>query len=546
MLGRTSPQGELFRPDHLLAQHVGEDSFHVFLAQARHEHFRDEDFAGLYRDDWGRPSVPPSQLCVALILQALDGVSDEEAINRTAYDIRWKVALGLELEEKLCAKSTLQLFRAKLVLHDRYSDIFDRSVEACRKAGLLKRKKLEVAIDTTPVLGRGAVKDTFNLISDQIRRVVEEVVALKGCAQDDLVAEHGLGRHFKKSFKGAVELDWGDPKERRALLGQLVADARVALELCKKALNGFSRRSEKARSLREAQALLSDLLLQDVDEAPEDGQGPQIKRGTSRDRTVSTTDPQMRHGRKSHSTSFEGYKATIVAETEDGVILETGVRPANSHDSAGARQSVESAAHRAGNDVIRVLGDTAYGGLETRTEIESTGAELVAKAPPIPRSRGCYSVDDFKIDKARSVARCPAGKKSIRMEKRTNPLGWRFVFSRNDCRPCPLRSRCTKAKVGARMVQLTEVTEAQRVHRRRQKTKAFKRTYRRRMVVEHRIARLVQLGARQARYLGQAKVAFQIAIAAAAANLWAAMGAFLPLKTLLCFERCSKWQFCAA
>jgi hypothetical protein len=96
--------------------------------------FKDEDFAGLYREEHGRPSVPPSQLCVALLLQTHDGVSDEEAIERTAYDLRWKVALGLELREKLCAKSTLQLFRAKPVVHEQYGQIFEASVPARRAA----------------------------------------------------------------------------------------------------------------------------------------------------------------------------------------------------------------------------------------------------------------------------------------------------------------------------------------------------------------------------------------------------------------------------
>jgi transposase len=180
MLGRHSPQGELFRPDNVHLDHVGRDTIYGFLAQQRHRLFRDQAFADLYRRDWGRPSVPPSQLCIALLLQAKEGVSDDEAIQRSAYDLRWKVALGIDVEEKLCAKSTLQLFRAKLVMHDRFQKVFESSVTSCRRAGLLRNKKLEVALDTTPVFGRGAVKDTFNLISDQIARVVNAVVELKG------------------------------------------------------------------------------------------------------------------------------------------------------------------------------------------------------------------------------------------------------------------------------------------------------------------------------------------------------------------------------
>ena len=140
MLGRQSPQGELFRSDNLYADYVGRDSFYGFLNEHRHELFRDGDFVGLYKDGWGRPGVPPSQLCLALLLQAREGVSDEAAIEKTAYDLRWKVALGLEVKEKLCAKSTLQCFRAKLILHERYQEIFQSSIEACRKRGILKRK----------------------------------------------------------------------------------------------------------------------------------------------------------------------------------------------------------------------------------------------------------------------------------------------------------------------------------------------------------------------------------------------------------------------
>ena len=519
MLGRRSPQGELFRPDHLLLEHVGADSFYVFMAREGRTLFRDKDFAGLYREDFGRPGVPPSQLCVLLVLQTLDGVSDEEAIQRTAYDLRWKVALGLELEAKLCAKSTLQLFRAKLVLHERYGELFEKSVQACRKAGLLKRRQLEVAIDTTPVLGRGAVKDTFNLVSDQIRVVIQEVCALKCWEQEALVAEHGLGRHFGSSFKGSVELDWSDEAQRRALVAQLVADAHVTLEIGRTALRGFARNSERAQPVRKACELLGELLQQDIDEKPEDGGGPMIRRGTSRDRIVSTSDPEMRHGHKSHSQGFEGYKSSVVAETRSGVILATDVRGANVPDRENARELVESARAAAGTEVGRVIADTAYGDLKTRAELEATGAEVVAKVPPVTARKGCFSVAAFKIDEHRGVARCPAGKESIRKDRLRDPDGWRYIFSTRDCDACPLRENCTTSSVSARQVTVTSVTKAQAKLRRRSKSDRWRRIYRRRVAVEHRIGRLRQLGIAQARYFGRKKVAFQVALAATVANL---------------------------
>lgn len=533
MLGRRAAQQGLFKADHLCRDHVGADSFYGALSRLGPQLFKDEDFAGLYREEHGRPSVPPSQLCVALLLQTHDGVSDEEAIERTAYDLRWKVALGLGLQDKLCAKSTLQLFRAKLVVHEQYGQLFEASVTACRRAGLLKRRKLDVAIDTTPVLGRGAVKDTYNLISDQIRTVVKEACALKGWNTEGVIRDQGLSRHFSASLKGAVELDWDDAAARRALIGQVVADARVALALAARALRGFARNAQSTQAVRAARALLADLLQQDIDEEPADGGGPMLRRGTSRDRVVSTTDAEMRHGHKSPSKGFEGYKAAAVAEVEHGVILATDVRAANSADGEGAKALVEQAGQRAGSGIGAVFGDTAYGNVPTRRELRACADRVVAKAPPLSHRRGCFSIDDFTIDTKHGVARCPAGKRSIRRARIVTPHpGWRYVFSRTDCGGCELRAQCTRRTRTARMISVTEATRVLQRLRRQQSTPEFRALYRQRVMIEHRLARLCQLGIRQARYFGRAKTAFQLALAAAVANLSLAIAHLSPLVLL--------------
>lgn len=517
MLGHKDGQGALFRADHVYREHVGRESFYGILGEEGGRRFRDEDFVGLYRSG-GRPSVPPSQLCVALLLQVHDGVSDAEAIARSAYDLRWKVALGLEMDEKLCAKSTLQLFRAKLVVHEAYGRIFETSVAACRRAGLKKRAVHEVAIDTTPILGRGAVKDTYNLISDGIRAAVREISRLKQKPQGELVSEAGLERHFGTSFKGECDLDWSDKEARRALVGELVADARQTLELCSRAMRGH--RTEVTASLREARKLLSELLLQDIEEDPEDGQGPRIRQGTTKDRIVSTTDPEMRHGHKSHSKGFEGYKASVVCDA-NGVIVATRVQPANEADGAHAAELIDQASETMGTPIKRALGDTAYGNMDVRETLQERDIEVVAKAPPAPR-RADFTHEDFTIDAKKGVARCPAGKRSIRRD-RVGDDGFKYVFSRRDCTPCPLRTQCTTGKVAARMITVNERSAALTKLRRHQKTKGFKQRYRRRIVVEHGIGRLIHLGLRHARCFGKAKTACQTALTATVANLMLAV-----------------------
>src|SRR6478735_4838702 len=185
MLGKRVAQLEQREADHPYLDFVGRDSFYGFLAAWRERLFRDEDFAALYCADNGRPSVPPSLLATALVLQTYDGVSDEEAKARADFDLRWKVALGIALDARPFAKSTLQLFRAQLIVHEQAAVIFRRSLEVAKRRGRFRaksgeRRKLTVALDTTNILGRGAVKDTYNLLADGIVKLARVLAGLVG------------------------------------------------------------------------------------------------------------------------------------------------------------------------------------------------------------------------------------------------------------------------------------------------------------------------------------------------------------------------------
>src|ERR1019366_3117516 len=147
------------RPD--LSRLCGARHLYGYLAQNRQHLFRDEDFAALYCGDNGRTSVAPSLAISILFLRAYEKVSFVEAVDRTKYDLCWKVALGLEMEKGPMQKSTLQDFEAKLVLHERGEALLKKSMEEARRAGSLHSRKIRVALDTTPILGKGGVKETY-------------------------------------------------------------------------------------------------------------------------------------------------------------------------------------------------------------------------------------------------------------------------------------------------------------------------------------------------------------------------------------------------
>lgn len=143
----------LFEPDNLYTDHVGAQTFNGFLASNRGQFFHDEEFADLYCSDNGRNSVPPSLLATALLLQTYDRVSDGEAKERADLDLRWKVALGIGIENRPFAKSTLQLFRSQLILHTMMRAIFTKCLSFARKTGYPKARKLKAVLDTSNILG---------------------------------------------------------------------------------------------------------------------------------------------------------------------------------------------------------------------------------------------------------------------------------------------------------------------------------------------------------------------------------------------------------
>ena len=529
MLGVRSAQRGLLEADHLYLDYVGRGSFYGFLASLRGQLFRDEEFAELYCPDNGRDSVPPSLVATALLLQAYDKVSDAEAKQRADFDIRWKVALGIEVEDRPFAKSTLQLFRAQLILHDRVRAVFQRSLQFARQTGYLKGRRMKVAVDTTYILGRGAVKDTYNLLADGIVQVVRALSDLDGTRPEEWALRHGLELYFGSSVKGEAEIDWDNQKERQALLQKIVADADLVLELARQVQGQFPEESPQRQGIVEAAELLGQLLLQDV-ERQEDG--PALKDGVSRDRIPSVHDPEMRHGRKSSSKRFDGHKAAVVVDTDSQLVTAVDILPGNAGDNTGVLELVEQSEENTGIAVEETIGDAAYGDAAygdggTRQAFADAGRTLIAKVPGRP-NKACFPKEDFQIDLEAGTCTCPAGNVTHTLRTfgtRTNRLGRTYLarsfqFDPAVCGVCPLRSQCVAARYGAgRTVALHPQEALLQQARDFQRSEGFAEYRRPRQAAEHRLARLAQLGVRQSRYFGRAKTRFQLLMAATVANL---------------------------
>jgi hypothetical protein len=76
----------------------------AFLRQQRHAIFDDafqDELAAVYRDsDEGKQPIAPALMAMATLIQAYAGVSDAEAVERAAFDVRWQMVLGVLGEDE--------------------------------------------------------------------------------------------------------------------------------------------------------------------------------------------------------------------------------------------------------------------------------------------------------------------------------------------------------------------------------------------------------------------------------------------------------------
>ena len=392
-----------------------------------------------------------------------------------------------------------------------------------------------MALETTNILGRGAVKDTCNLLADGIVQLIRALAQLKGINVGQWAKSQGYHRYLGSSVKGEAAIDWSDKRARTALLAEIVADADRLLELSRQAQGELAEDSAERQQIVAGAELLGQLLLQDIERTDD---GVSLKDGVSRDRMMSAHDPEMRHGRKSSSKRFDGHKAAIVVDTDTQLITAVEVLPGNAPDNApdnsdnapdnsGALELVEQSETNTGVPVEEAMDDAAYGDGDTRQDFADAGRTLTARVPGRP-DRKHFPKEDFHIDLEAGSRTCPAGN----VTRRIRPLGTRtaatgrthqlkaFQFDAAVCGVCPLRSQCVAAAPGTgRTVQLHSQEALLQQARALLQSEAFGEYRQRRVVVEHRLARPVQLGIRQSRYFGRIKTRFQLYLAATVANL---------------------------
>lgn len=511
-LGMAERQGDLLDDvTRFCDEALSQCSVYGLLHRERDRLFPDELFADVFSDR-GRRSVPPSVVATVMVLQRLEGLSDREAVERYTFDARWRYAAGIrgygEGAWASFAHTVLVDMRERLRRSERPDRVFEVGLEAAREAGLVGRRRV---LDSTPLYDAVATMDTVTLIRSALR-------SLLAAATDELEGElRGVLRSGDDYASAAKpQIDWEDAGEREALIDTRARDAFACLAV----LDG----RELAAPVAQAARLLAHVVGQDLEEG-DDGVF-RIARRVAPDRVISTVDPDARHGHKTVSRGFDGYKGHAAVDPDSEIVTATKVTPGNAGDGTVAAELIEDLlgddAPPATNDDDerpKVYGDSAYGGGDFQSTLEDHEIDSRCKTQaPSPPPGGLFPKDRFDVNLSDRTVTCP---NSMTVPIRRGRDGDGVAYFGESCITCPLRAQCTNAAAG-RTIRINRHEDVLARARERQADDGWQKDYRAtRPKVERKLAHLVRRkhGGRRVRVRGTARVDADFRLLAAAANL---------------------------
>lgn len=304
-----------------------EDRFAFFA-----EHVRPQlvclrpQLAAMYCPDNGRPAEEPVRLPGVLILQYMERLPDRQAAEACTYDLRWKLALGMEADETAFHPTSLVYFRRRRLEHGLAATAFDAGLDAMRKAGYLKARKAQ-RLDSTHVLGLVSEMSRLECVRESLRLALEREPAL--------ARPSGWPVWWERYVESRP--DYQAPRDALAVkMTQAGQDARELIDWT-------NARPEALRSAREIETLRR-VFVEHFELAPELQTRPAQPSGS----VHNPHDPEAQWSSKStiaaKAKSWVGYKAQV-AETApsaddspraptDAVITAGVTQPAISSDKA--------------------------------------------------------------------------------------------------------------------------------------------------------------------------------------------------------------------
>jgi hypothetical protein len=413
------------------------------------------------------------------------------------------------------SQGALHDFRHRMIRADMDRRLLERTVDLARRTGGFDSKKLpkslRVAMASAPLEGAGRVEDTLNLIRHAARQVVACLATMLKRSVEDVCVIVGMPILLAPSIKSGLDGCWESPQDLQQALEELLrqlTSLRTWIE---------TRLPKELRLTPEFQSsliTLKEVLEQDLEPDPNNPNKQKIKQGVTENRRISIHDGEMRHGRKSKSKRFNGYKRHIAADLDSQVSLSCAVAPANQaeeNSAAGLANDIE----RQGLKIQSLYVDRGYINAPVVDDVIGRGGEVVCRPWRIDaKVTGNFSKADFRLNMRAMTITCPAG------QTESFEPGCTVEFDPDVCGRCPSRYKCTASSAGhGRTISIGENERLQHRLRKQAACPKGRKQLRERVVVEHKLAHIAQRQGRRARYFGTRANLYDLRRASAIQNL---------------------------
>jgi transposase len=497
--------------------------------------FTDAPFARLFATR-GQPAACPWRLALVTLLQFAENLSDRRAADAVRSRIDWKYLLGLELADPGFDASVLSEFRGRLVTGGAEEHLLDTLLTLCRAHKLLRARGRQ-RTDSTHVLGAVRALNRLECATETLRAALN---ALASAAPDWLRA-HAAPDWVERYARRADE-DPVPPGEaaRRAHAEQIGRDGhRLLAAVTASAAPAWLREIPAVELLR--RVWVQTFCLIPTNAVPEHATGaPGMAEPVVRWRSEtegfpaalrligSPYDPDVRYAKK-RTTTWIGYKVHLTETCDDDgphLITHVATTPAPVDDRealAGLHGALATKELLPDTHLV----DAGYVGADEL--VASRRDHDVTLFGPAPKghhwqaeAEDGFTLRDFRLDWEREIATCPAGHTSRSWTPDVNQgrTVVRIRFATTDCRPCPLKPRCTRSARRLLTPRRRAEHEALAAARAREAEETFAIAYRRRAGIEGTLSAGVRgLHLRRARYIGLAKTHLQHVLTAAAMNL---------------------------
>ncbi|MCX5792643.1 MAG: transposase [Elusimicrobia bacterium] len=471
----------------------------------------------MYCADNGRPAEEPVRMLAALVLQFMERMPDRQAAEACSFDLRWKLALGMEADEPAFHPTSLVKFRERLLAHGLEQLGFEAVLEQMSAAGYLP-KRTRQRLDSTHIIGLVSHMTRLDCVRETLRLALEDLAQI-----ENLPRPAAWALWWERYVESRIDYkSSGDIL--RLKMSQAGLDARDVLNW----VNGLPPEIRQGEAVRLLQRVFDENF-----ETRHDGTVEQSRaRPAGAVQNPHNPDAQWSYKSTMKNKEWVGHKVQV-AETVEAAPRSTGEPTKNVITAIVTQSAPES--EKAGMAAVlkeqRQLGlekpeviyaDAGYVSGPSMAKASAEGFTLMGPALPSAK-RGVYPSEAFEVNVERRSAVCPAGKTSTQCARmkaaKTGRITYRFEWV-GCCDGCNLKAECLHKGERGRMLRVNEHHTFSQTRWQLMRTAEFKKDMHHRNGIEGTHSELVRgYGLRKARYRGEKKVRLQNYLIGAACNI---------------------------